>query len=302
MASIRRFPPLTRAVFHALVIATALCCCISSVCHATVAVPAALSIDADYRFDDRFRQSFAFGNATYTGTIFSRVGVANTQTDTSYSDGDVTGGSNPIIATLTHHGNGVVGGGNGFGGTTTLTSTRGFASYRADTDLDGTGGSTPVVIINNSLVQAYELFFTLTFDHEVTATGPDAVIRSDLDLEIDGFREFNTELISDTFNENANVIDGEIVGDDGGTLSRSGEFSFSIIVDPDDFRTVGLDYTMETLDIEGFTFYRRGITAGEASYYLSLDNIVAVPEVGAALQLGCLCLGLAVFVRQKTRK
>ncbi len=278
------------------------CCLGGATSHATLAIPGDLTIDADYRFDVRPGETFADGEATYTGTIFSRVGSANTQTDTSYSDGSVTGGNNPIIATLTHHGNGVVGGGNGFGGTTTLTSTRGFASYRADTDLDGTGGSTPVVITNNSLVQAYELFFTLTFDHEVTATGPDAVIRSDLDLEIDGFREFNTELISDTFNENANVIDGEIVGDDGGTLSRSGQFSFSIIVDPDDSWTVGLDYTMETLDIVGFDFYGDGETAGEASYYLSLDNIVAVPEAGAVLQLSCLSIGLAVFARRKAKK
>lgn len=279
---------------------TAWSCFENSQSHATLAVPADLSIDADYSFDDRPFDSFAFGDASYTGSIFSRTGSANSQTDTTYADGSVTGGSNPIVATLTHHGNGIAGGGNGFGGTTTLTSTPGDASYRADTDLDGSGDSTPVVITNSSPTRPYHLTFTLIYSHEVSALGPDAVIRSDLDLEIDGTRTFNTELITDTFNIAANVVDGDLIGTTGGTLTRSGEHSFSIVVDPGDTRTVGLDYTLETLDIFGNDFYLDGETSGVASYYLSLDNVVAIPEAGAVLQLGCLCVALVITGRSRS--
>lgn len=286
--------------FSFVLVAVAMCGSVCSSCYATLAVPAALDITGRYSFDDRPFDSYAFGNANYTGSIFSRVGIGNTQTDTTFANGNVTGGSNPIIDSLTHHGAGIVGDGNGFGGTASLTSTFGFAAYRADTDLDGSGDSTPVVITNNSLVQQYQLFFSLNFDHTVNAAGPDAVVRSDLDLEIDGTRTFNTELISDTFNDDANVIDGEIVGDGGGTLSRSGTHTFSVIVDPGDTTEIGIDYTLETLDIFGNNFYLAGTTTATGTYYLSLDNVVAVPEPGAFLRFGL--LGLALAVGHKLRR
>lgn len=253
--------------------------------NAEIILPSDVTIFGTYVFDED--GSFAPPAANQNGAIFSVIGGIE-DSRTEYSSDVVTSGTGRINAVFTHHGGGIVGTGDGFGGTSSVDATDTF-SFRADTDLDNSNPlASPLNIVNNSASQRYRFEFSLTYNHQVDATGDDAGLRSDIDLELDGERVFNSELISDTIF--GNVVDGLPAAGSGGLLSASGTHQFAFVLDPGEFSRLALDYTMESAD---YPFISDGQTIGAASYFISIDNVVAVPEPGtmAIFGLGLVTLG-----------
>ena len=256
----------------------------ASQANAEIILPSDVTIFGTYVFDTD--GSFAPPAANQRGAIFSVIGGIE-DSRSEYASDIVTSGNESINAVFTHHGGGIVGTGDGFGGSSSVDATDTF-SFRADTDLDNSNPlASPLNIVNNSATQRYRFDFSLTYNHQVESTGDDAGLRSDLDLELDGERVFNSELISDTIF--GNIVDEVPVAGSGGLLSASGTHQFSFLLDPGQFSRLSLDYTMESAD---YPFISDGQTVGSASYFISIDNVVAVPEPVGITVFG---LGLVAF-------
>ncbi|MEM6366356.1 MAG: hypothetical protein AAF745_18150, partial [Planctomycetota bacterium] len=208
-----------------------------STAHAAVALPSDVTAFGSYFFD--VSTSGVLGDAEHSGSLYATVGGVTRQVELTYqadSNGGTLGPNNPVSSNLTHHGGGTIGAGDGFGGDAFVDAmASSLTSFTADTDLDFSSGpsfvSTPLLLSNQSLDQAYRVFSSFTYNHFVEATGPDAGIRSDFDVGLDDTRLFNTELASDTVVGNA--IDEEEFPDDlGGPLAASGVFQFDFVLSP----------------------------------------------------------------------
>ena len=125
----------------------------------------------------------------------------------------------------------------------------------------------------------------------MNAQGADSIIRSDFDIELDGEKIFGSELISDTLT--GNWRNGPYPGH-GGTLAESDIISFDFLVAPGATVEVGLDYTLEDF---GYGVADGSVT-GSGSYFLSLDNIVAIPEPTTLSLLALSGLTLLLWRRQ----
>jgi PEP-CTERM motif-containing protein len=261
-------------------------------------IPAALSFTGDYQYDVTGGDELAIaGAATQSGSIFAREGGVDTPT--TLLDLIVTG-SNPLSGTLTDHGNGVLGAGDGFGGLATgSASGTGFHGFFSDTDL-GDGEPNPLTIANSALLDTFQIFFSLTFEHTATAGGVDGWADSDLEVLLDGVEIFESKLTSDTIF--GNEIDHSPVSGFGGPVSASGSFLFSIQVGPGGFRTVGLDHTMEgtanLFEPPDDPFSSSSVSV--PGYFLSVDNVVnlgEVPEPGSYVLFGSGLLALMALRR-----
>lgn len=261
--------------------------------------------------------SFIFGDdAGQDGEFTARVG--GTDMTFGYTD-DLADTVDVIAATLTHHGNGGgVGGGltgDGFGGEAYARAEAVFepafvvpdVDLRAAIDLDGTFNSTWLSFANSSPTQAYRVDLILEYSHAVFASSSEfvgAMMDSDLDLTIDTAvpQVFESEIRSDTdFGNEEN--DSPIAGF-GGYVERSGIVPFSFTLAPGQTIEVDMDYTLRAEIYEcicggGDGFVESGIFdvndnfVSDNRFFLSVDNVVAVPEPGAALFLIWLSAGMA---------
>ncbi len=261
--------------------------------------------------------SFFFGDDAYQdGEFTARVGGADMTF--GYTD-DLADTADVIAATLTHHGNGGgVGGGltgDGFGGEAHARAEAVFepafdvpdVDLRAAIDLDGTFNSTSLSFANSSPTQAYRVDLILEYSHAVFAAsmGPaGAMMDSDLDLTIHTAvpQVFESEIRSDTdFGNEENDLP---IAGFGGYLERSGILPFSFTLAPSQTIEVDIDYTLRAEIYEcvcggGAGLVESGIFdvndnfVSDNRFFLSVDNIVAVPEPGAALFLIWLSVGMA---------
>ena len=240
--------------------------------------------------------SFVSPGAGYGGEIYSTVGGARDDT-VEFEDAAIVGGGDGILyAQLTHHGDGLIGAGDGFGGTISGGAETDIdpEAFRADVDLDNTNpNATPLRFTNLSATQNYRIVMSLDFSHGVEALGPDAGLRSDFDLELDGVRIFNSELISDTLL--GNQIDEQAAPGFGGLLTAANTIQFTFDLNPGAIVEVGLDHTLETpLFFDGEVF-------GEANYFLSVDDVFAsavMPEPTTAT-FAMFCCALLPFTRRR---
>ncbi|MEM6690751.1 MAG: hypothetical protein AAF664_15050 [Planctomycetota bacterium] len=271
-------------------------CLIGTSTEADLLFPADVEAFGLYRFDSRPSQSFFGPNVEQSGSLYARLDGNDSIERLNYMSGNpgMLMGPNPVGGFLTRHGGGTVGGGDGFGGTARVSAnTSMMTGFRADTDLDfdrGPPAPTPLIITNQSVNLSYRVFMSFEYDHEVNTSGPDASVRSDFDVGLDDTRLFNSELISDS---EGNVVDEvDLVGQFGGLLQADGVFQFNFLLSPGETREVFLDYTQESRD------FSNGQASGEASYFLSIDNITAVPEPGSLALVGFVVL-FATQVRSR---
>ncbi|MEM6690752.1 MAG: PEP-CTERM sorting domain-containing protein [Planctomycetota bacterium] len=294
--SSRKRPSLLAFTFAACV---SISCGMVPMANAAVTVPSDLFVTGTYFFDTG--TSFVGPNVEHSGSLYSTAagvqGAQELEYMANFDDGGTLDGPNPVFSILTHHGGGVVGGGDGFGGTAIVTAdTDEPTDFFADSDLDFSGGlgstATPMLLSNQSTDQAYRIFISFSYDHFVDATGADAAVRSDFDVGLDGVRLFNSELISDTVD--GNVIDEvELVGEAGGRLEASGVFEFDFVLSPGETQGVFLDFTQE-----GRPDFADGQVDSVASYFLSIDNVVAIPEPSSVAMLS---MGGLMIVQRRRR-
>ena len=228
-----------------------------------------------------------------------------------------TPGPEPRIVpgTLTVHGDGggVAGplNGNGFGGTAmAVVPTRTFptddnVNFRAAIDLDGTQASEALKFTNNSLTQPYRIDLVLDYAHGVNASSTGAArafIDSDLDVVIAPGtameQVFESEIRSDTTADGNMLNDNPIAGM-GGPVSQAGKGPFSFTAPPSQSVDVRMDYTLRgrvfkagAARVPGIASAFGGILDNEGvptgapnRFFLSLDNVTAVPEPNAFLFL-----------------
>ncbi|GAB5402845.1 MAG: hypothetical protein Aurels2KO_10760 [Aureliella sp.] len=259
---------------------TALLCILvpSANLHADI-IPAGLVFGGQYEFDT---SSGASPFASQSGSIFSRV--AGVDSTTVFSDGAVVSGVNPLSAVFTMHGGGVVGTGDGFGGTSLAQATLGGV-FRTDTDQT----TVPFVVINASAT-AYRISMSLTYDHTVSTTGSDTGVRSDIEVNRDGNALIAREIMSDTFV--GNNVNGVDVAGFGGVVSDSGLVVYEFVLPSGGSTAFDLDFTTENgLVVDD------AITSSQSSYFFSIDNVQAVPEPGCLLLLS-LTASCAAFRRR----
>ena len=268
-----------------------------------MAIPSDLILTGGVYQVDGF-DTFVENSATQTGSVFGRVGGS----DTTFGFTDDPGPPGSVTTLPTMHGGGVVGAGDGYGGSATASAdltapgslfyfcpcTLG-SGFNGDTDL-GDGGQTPALsIMNSSVVLGYHIFVSLTYSHSADADGDEAFANSDLELLIDDTEVFEAEIWSDTlFGDELNDV---LTGGFGANVSDSGVFQTSFVIAPGQTRTLGLDHTWAglALDVDG-----SAASSLSASYFLSLDDIIATPEPGTFGLLGA-ALAVLAFVRFRRR-
>lgn len=207
------------------------------------------------------------GFANHSGTIFTRV--AGVDTPTSFTDGTVTlGDTNPLSAVFTMHGGGVVGGGDGFGGTS-LADAQLDGLFFADTDQTSVPFS-----VTNATSTAYLISMSLTFDHTVSASGAATYVRSDIEVNREGDALFAREIFSDTLL--GNTINGLDAPGFGGVVSDSGIVQYDFVLLPGGVTAFDLDFTTDN-----DWLVDDADTMSQSSYFFSIDNIQAVPEPGS---------------------
>ncbi len=248
-------------------------------------IPGDLDFTGSYFFDTL--DADQTGDAVQSGTLFGRV--SGVDTTVGYTGTSVSSGSNPVFETLLEHGDGVAQDGDGFGGTASVTvpSSAALSDFFADTDLGEDNQPIPLVITNNSLTQPYQIWMSLSYDHTVSAAGSNSFIISDLELKRDGGALIDRELISDTDPLFGNQKNGNPFPGAGGTVSDSGLFSFSFTLAPSTQTGITLDYTMFGRVLNAGD----GPITGTASHFLSVDNVVAVPEPSSLLLFGMFLAG-----------
>lgn len=246
-------------------------------------IPTDLLIQGEYAFDDA--SAITDGLAFQAGTIVSRVG--GVETTTTYT-GTNTTGTNPLtVSQFTMHGGGVAGMGDGFGGTAIAIALP-FGEFRADTDQVGSG-LTPFTITNNSVTTDYLVTMSFQFDHSVTADGFDGFVRSDIEVNQDGSRRVVSEIISDVFF--GNEINEVFTGDFGGNVTAQGVVDFDVRVGTGETVELDIDFTLEN-------DFALGLTSGDATYFLSVNNIQAIPEPHLALMSALPLLAVATRRRR----
>ncbi len=200
--------------------------------HADVMLPTGLAISGSFLFDTVDSQ--AVNDVTQSGTFYSSVGgVGGTPTDSRSYTGD-SSATPLILADFTHHGGGVIGSGDGFGGTAIVSasSSSGEADARADVDVF------PIGVTNTSGSTTFTVTFAVEFAHEVDAAGADAYLYSDLDVELDSVEIFNSTIVSDT------LLGNFPAGGFGGPVSASGTYLFDVVLAPGESSVIEFDYTM----------------------------------------------------------
>lgn len=233
------------------------------------------------------------GDATQSGTVFSKIGGVTSTTN--YSGTGIDSGSNPNGGFPTHHGDGVAQAGDGYGGTASASIAAGTAGseFFADTDLGEDNYPVPLVINNTSTTQSYKIWMSLMYDHSVEATGSMGYVISDLELKQGHSDLLDREIISDTWL--GNEKNGGAFPGFGGEVDDSGLFQFNFTLAPLTQTWVVLDHTLEGLIVpDGDSL------TGTASYFLSIDNVTAVPEPSAFLLFGLLLSG--GLVRRRPRR
>ncbi|MEM0897320.1 MAG: PEP-CTERM sorting domain-containing protein [Verrucomicrobiota bacterium] len=244
--------------------------------HAAVAIPGDITITGTMEMDD----FFGSGTVIQSGRFYSSVNSVEDERTYLGPPGDVLP-SGSVTANFTHHGGGVVGDGDGFGIEWNLSadSSPGDLDDTSETDIKlGAGGGTPIVVTNNSLIDTYQVFFSIQYDHTVEANGSDAFVESDLEVEINGLQIFEAEIISDTDPAFGNTINKVDTGDAGGEVTDSGTFFTSLTLAPGTFQTIGFDYTGNA---DAFPPIFDGTGSGTGEIILSVDNIVLIPEPDA---------------------
>lgn len=215
--------------------------------------------------------------ASQDGTIFARQG--GDDATVVYEDDDVFG-TNPISAIFTEHGGGVVGAGDGFGGTGTAAAYH-WGDFRADTDQTPSDGVTPFVMMNDSVDTYFLIEMSLTYDHFVS-TRKKSYVRSDLELDLNGESLFDSEIESYRGRRSD---------------SDAGVFTFSFLLAPGDVAEMELDYTFE-----GYADKYNAYAGGESSYFLSIDNVQqVVPEPASIGMFSAVFLVLGL-TRSKRRR
>ena len=235
-------------------------------------------------------------NAVSEGTFYATVGGADVTRNYLGPPGSVLP-TDRIMTQLTHHGGGVVGDGDGFGYTWEMNVEPRPRPRPFDTVTDlflGAGGGRPLRIENNSVDTVYRFFLSLEYQHLVAAFGPDAYVESDLEIWVRRNEVFEAEVISDTLFGNS--INNSPEPDSGGVVRDSGIYSLSLILEPGESTSIGFDWTGEAAGIDIGNRRNRGRAAG----FLSLDNIVVIPEPsGPATLLGLMALGLVMRKRNQ---
>jgi len=270
--------------------------CVSALsADAGVMHPPGVGVFASPYFDGP--NSFATRGVSQQGRIFATVAGVPGARQARFEGGRIVRGRNPIRTFLPHHGDGVVGAGDGIGA---VVSTEVFARgrpqfFRADLDFDDTSlfRSTPMLFGNLS-PNIYRFDLSLSYAHHVFARGPDAGIRSDLDLELNGREIFTSELISDTVTGN---FRNRPVRGFGGLLRERGVHQFSFVLSPFQFASVGVDYTLEGPPIFGMA---DGYAEGHGRFFLSIDNVTQVPE--PSLPIGAILLGMGCIRWRRSKR
>ncbi|MEM9481039.1 MAG: PEP-CTERM sorting domain-containing protein [Verrucomicrobiota bacterium] len=251
-----------------------------SISHAAVAIPGDITITGTMELDT----FFGSGTVIQSGRFYSSVNGVEDERTFLGPPGDVLP-SDIVSASFTHHGGGAVGGGDGFGIEWNLSADTNTGDLDGESVTEiflGAGGGTPIVVTNNSLIDTYEVFFSIQYDHTVEANGSDAFVESDLEVEVNGLEIFEAEIISDTDPDLGNTINKIETGDAGGEVTDSGIFFTSITLAPGSFQTIGFDYTGNA---DAFPPVFDGTGSGIGEIILSVDNIVLIPEPNAVALL-----------------
>ncbi|HBE71644.1 MAG TPA: hypothetical protein DDW52_26170 [Planctomycetaceae bacterium] len=250
------------------------------------AIPANLIFLGQYEYDvaNSFADPGLIGNASHSGSIFSRVGGVDSTT--TFSDGAIDSGANPLSSFFSMHGGGIAGGGDGFGGSS-VASAGLDGEFRVDTDQV----TVPLIVANNTS-QAYEIVFNLSFDHTVFSAGTASYVRSDIELNREGSAILANEIVSDTLVSNEKG--GVETGDKGGTVTDSGEMLYTFTLAPGESTAFDIDYTSEN-----FFIPPDGNVTSSANYFLSIDNITAVPEPASGV-VGFLGMVVVLLKRRRT--
>lgn len=240
--------------------------------HAAKPIPSDLSFTGEFGLDLYISGPLS---TTQSGTFFARQDL--TDSPGAYTDDSLVNGTNPTNATLVMHGEGVIGGGDGFGGTASATieddnccGPQSGSEVFGDTDLGDQGQTEPLRIINSSTHRAYKVYFSVSYNHSVNAMGNDAENESDLEIMLNGVEIFEAEIISDLYNGNS--VNKVPLQSSGGLVSDNGVFHFSTVVNPGETDTVELDYTMD-----GKNYANNSGIQSSASYFLSVDDIQLLP-------------------------
>lgn len=253
-------------------------------------IPSDILVTGSYLFD--VAGSSVLDTGTQSGSFYS---ITNgIRSESTYLDGSLQSGSNPVTGTFGQHGGGVVGGGDGFGGSSSGSAgVTGPGRFRADFDQTLADGAQPFAFSNSSATQAYLVTMSLTYDHSVTALFGESWVRSDIEVNLNGSNAFtDAEIISDLLY--GNEKDGVALGVSGGTVSDSGVRTFSFTLAPLSVSQIEIDYTVVG---EAYADPDASITAS-ANYFLSIDNFQAVPEPAAGSCLIIFAIGVC-FTRRR---
>lgn len=229
--------------------------------------------------------SFSDGDAAHSGT-FSLTSGGSTSTS-SFADGLLILGSNPLNGTLTDTGDGF-----GISGSA--------SADRANTDSEFLAGvDLALTVTNNSVTDVFEVVFGVTFSQSIDATGTDAYVTSEFVVGdvTNNVEIFFSDITSDTVN--GNEVDGNPVAGFGGPLSDSDSTTFSITLNPG-----------ESLDMDGFWTGEGGAYADATSFadlvgftgsltVVDVVNQTAVPVPGALYLFVSGLLGLVGMARRK---
>lgn len=236
-----------------------------------------LSFVGEYVFDDDRQDSWTSSRARQSGTLYAREGGIVTAVE--YQGGRVSSGTNPLVATFSHIGD-------GFGGTGTAMATGG-GTFRADTDQYN-----PLTVSNLSSTITYRILMELFVDHDVaTVAGTESRVRSDLELDLNGVDFVDAEIISRN-RRFGNEVNGVLQGTRGGLVADQRTIPISFLLSPGGIADLELDYTLEN-SVGDSTPNRNVVSTGNVDYSLTIVGVQAIPEPSSAILLaviGCSCV------------